>query len=163
MGALHEQESNAPLIPMDSFQHRDPPPPHAYTPLLSPVPSSSPSSPIPRKSILSPPPPPPSEGSPFDVSTVGPSASSSLGTALQDPLLLCDAKFARLIVQQVILPRLRVGVLKWKDRETLEFYPQNKDDVPPPPPPCHITPLILMACREKHVSTGLKWTKNSAS
>ena len=130
MGAFHEQESNVPLVPMDTFphsttQHNDPPP-YAYMP-LSPVTSET-SSPIPRKSLLSPPPP----EFPFDDSVaVSPSVipTSSLATTLQDPLLQCDVKFSRLIIQKIILPRLRVGVLKWKDRETLEFYPQNKDDV----------------------------------
>src|SRR5207237_3450348 len=92
-----------------------------------------------HKSIILPPP----EGNPL----LGPVTSHR--TTLTDPLLQCDAKFALLIVQQIILPRARVGVLKWKDRETLEFYPQNKDDVFPhatPDPRDNPFPRMLGMC-----------------
>jgi hypothetical protein len=46
-----------------------------------------------------------------------------------DPLSTCDARFADLILTHMILPRLRVGVLRWKDRESLEYVPQTKEDV----------------------------------
>jgi hypothetical protein len=146
MGILHEQETSLPLLPMDSphpgSQYNDPPP-YAYTP-LSPTASEpsdlSPRAMSPRKSILLPRPSLPDEA-PVPMVPV-----ASLGTTLQDPLLQCDAKFAQLIVHKIILPRVRVGVLKWKDRETLEFYPQNQDDVLPriliptfPPPECALS------------------------
>ena len=122
MGVLHEQDTSLPLLQMSSprsSSQSNAPPPYAYTPLSPTI--SEPSSPTPRKSLLLPPP----EGNPLLVPV------TSQRTTLSDPLLQCDAKFATLIIQQIILPRARVGVLKWKDRETLEFYPQNKDDVFP--------------------------------
>lgn len=147
MGVLREQETSLPLLEMASphpgTQYNEPPP-YAYTALVSPT-ASEPSSPEPMsprtgtgagKSILLPPP----EETPIVPIT------TNLRTTLTDPLLQCDAKFAQLIVQKIILPRTRVGVLKWKDRETLEFYPQNKDDVFPPtnliPQDNAISPMI---------------------
>ena len=53
----------------------------------------------------------------------------------RDPLSTCDTRFADIILANVIIPRLRVGVLRWKDRETFEFVPQTKEDVPPLPYP----------------------------
>ena len=132
MGFLHDQETNAPLMEMDPFPHipQREPPPYAYT-ALSPT-GSVPSSPtIPAtKTILVPPPPPPSEStrsSQIPNTPLSEFPFRPLNSA--DPLTTCDAKFADIIMTHVILPRLRVGVLKWKDRETFEFIPQTKDDV----------------------------------
>jgi hypothetical protein len=130
MGFLNDQETNAPLMEMDPFPHipQREPPPYAYTP-LSPT-ASIPSSPtIPTsKTILIPPPPSEStRSSQIPNTPLSEFPFRPLNSA--DPLTTCDAKFADIIMTHVILPRLRVGVLKWKDRETFEFIPQTKDDV----------------------------------
>jgi hypothetical protein len=122
MGAQHEQESNAPLIPMDPFPHlsntQHDPPPYEYMPL---TPSrSAPTSPIipPSKTVLVRPPVEPTQ------TPQPPIRLNSL-----DPLSTCDARFAKIILNNIIIPRLRVGVLRYKDRESFEYVPKTKEDV----------------------------------
>ena len=111
------------------------PPPYAYTPLTPTVsqPATPPASPPPQsptegKTILVPP-----QGESVRVSRILTAATRSeipvrvLSSC--DPLSTCDARFADIILTHVIIPRLRVGVLRWKDRETFEFVPQTKEDV----------------------------------
>ena len=129
MGIVNEEESNIPLNAMDSFSHtlqRDPPP-YAYTP-LTPQTESSPSSPIiASKTVLA---PPPSDGPHFSSTSVTPAPATPLRVLdSQDPLSTCDTRFADIVLKHIILPRLRVGVLRWKDRETFEYVPQTKEDV----------------------------------
>lgn len=131
MGIVHEQETNAPMVPMEALpgSSQSDPPPYAYTPL---TPSESPESPEPpmlgAKTVLV---PPPSEfGLSSNIPTT-PATSENFARVLdsRDPLSTCDAKFADLVLTHVIIPRLRVGVLRWKDRETLEYVPRTKEDV----------------------------------
>ena len=144
MGILHEQETNSPQLTSDPFPHlpqRDPPP-YAYSALTPTVsqPATPPATPPPApvtstevKTVLVP---------PTDLDSAR--DSQVLGTTTElpvrvldsrDPLSTCDARFADIILTHVIIPRLRVGVLRWKDRETFEFVPQTKEDVPHPPLP----------------------------
>jgi hypothetical protein len=131
MGVVH-QETNAPLIPMDSLPptpQRDPPP-YAYTPLTPSEPPSSPP-PIAGKTVLVPPPSDllsPPFSLPATPATPAPTTSLRVLDA-QDPLLTCDTRFADIVLTHIILPRLRVGVLRWKDRETFEYVPRTKEDV----------------------------------
>src|ERR1700738_2354618 len=128
MGIYHEQKSNAPFTPMDQFPHHtrhQDPPPYAYEPLTPST--SAPTSPvIPRadsKTILVPPPrnftPPPHVVAQSPLTALDP----------RNPLPTCDTRFANIILTNIILPRLRVGVMNWKDRETFEYVPQTKEDV----------------------------------
>jgi len=140
MGIVHEQETNALVTSSDPFPHlpqRDPPP-YVYAP-LSPSTSSHratpPVTPPPApamevKTVLAPPP---------DATTPSQNAIRVLDS--RDPLSTCDTRFADIILTQIILPRLRVGVLSWKDRETFEFVPQTKEDVFPRTP--HTLFLII--------------------
>src|SRR5271156_408989 len=158
MTVVQKQESG--LVPMDAnTPPHDPPPSYSYTP-LSPTTSSMPVtpatspplSPQPRpnaKTVLVPQPLTP-------VPVVGTAAATEgrrpvVMTVLKErePLTTCDSRFADLILTHVILPRLRVGVLKWKDMETFEYIPQTKDDVPPFPQhpipfPCPLSHLFKM-------------------
>jgi hypothetical protein len=125
MGAHHEQESNAPLIPMDPFPHlsntqRDPPP-YQYMPLTPESTESAPTSPtIPAsKTVLVPPPIQPAQTF----------ADDPVRLDSRDPLSSCDTRFANIILNNIILPRLRVGVMRYKDRESFEYVPKTKDDV----------------------------------
>ena len=115
------------------------PPPYAIHHLSSPA-LTPPGSPIQTKTVLVPPPTPPPATSqvshaPITLpTTTAPAAAKPVELRTldsRDPLSTCDARFADLILEQVILPRLRVGVLRWKDRESFEFVPQTKDDVQP--------------------------------
>jgi hypothetical protein len=69
------------------------------------------------------------------VSSSPPSSASAQIPSPQanssDPLLASDARFADLILANVILPRLRVGILQYKDKESFEYMRQSKADVPP--------------------------------
>ena len=134
MGIVHEQETNVRLIPMDPYptaSQRDPPP-YAYSP-LTPEPESSPSSPaINWKTVLIPPPSDVSTSSPVPATPATEIPTAEIPIRIldsRDPLSTCDARFADLVLTHIILPRLRVGVLRWKDRESLEFVPQTKEDV----------------------------------
>lgn len=130
MGIVHEQETNALVTSSDPFPHlpqRDPPP-YVYAPL---TPSSSHCATPP----VTPPPAPAMEAK--TVLVPPPDATTPSQTAIRvldsrDPLSTCDTRFADIILTHIILPRLRVGVLSWKDRETFEFVPQTKEDVSPP-------------------------------
>jgi hypothetical protein len=127
MGIKHEQESNARLIPMDPFPHLSQsgerePPPYAYTP-LTPT-TSAPTSPvIPASKAVSVPRP------------VSPAQRTEMSTFRtlnsNDPLSTCDSRLADIILTNIILPRLRVGVLRYKDRESFEYVPRSKEDVLP--------------------------------
>ena len=137
---------------MDSNPQEEDPPAYAYDP-QGPTP---PATPAPTgKTVLVPPPTPPRTISPFPVSstsntrvplaetplTIPPPSGAQLRTLdSRDPLSTCDARFADLILTHVIIPRLRVGVLRWKDRESLEYVPQTKEDVRLPR-----TPSLLLA------------------
>jgi hypothetical protein len=52
------------------------------------------------------------------------------GSTSTNPLPACDSRFADLIVNRIIMPRLRAGVLQGEDHETLEFVPRTRADVP---------------------------------
>src|SRR5262245_26452457 len=134
MGAVHEANANAPVTPTEA----DPPlhhrpqssPPHDPPPYIDPpLTPSSPEPSSPRHSVMNtgtpafvPPPPPQSS-----TSTQVPSAQANSS----DPLLASDARFADLILANVILPRLRVGILHYKDKESFEYMRQSKVDVSP--------------------------------
>jgi hypothetical protein len=128
MGIVHQQETIVSLIPMDPLptaSQRDPPP-YAYSPLTPESESSPPSPPIAGKTVLVPP--------PSEISTSAIPATPATETPVRildshDPLSTCDTRFADLVLTHIILPRLRVGVLRWKDRESLEFVPRTKEDV----------------------------------
>src|SRR5579862_1212385 len=114
----YEQETNAPMIPMDPFSNPpiQDPPPYAYAPL-------TPESSRPSRSV-SPygkavPSPPPSES--IETSQIPSTPRTWQPYNSVDPLMLSDERFADIILKNVILPRLRVGIYKWKDRESFEF------------------------------------------
>ena len=134
------------VIPIASHPREDDPPAYTYHPLSSrgPTPPGTPD--LTGKTILVPPPTPPRTISPALVSPLSntrvplsatPTTIPALSGAelrtldSRDPLSTCDARFADLILTHVIIPRLRVGVLRWKDRESLEYVPQTKEDVRP--------------------------------
>ena len=137
MTVIQKQESG--LVPMEANNPHDPPPSYSYTPLsrttssmpVTPA-TSPPLSPQPRpnaKTVLAPQP-----ITPVPVINTVPRTEDRRPVMMnvlkeRQPLSTCDSRFADLILTQAILPRLRVGVLKWKDRETFEYIPQTKDDV----------------------------------
>lgn len=131
MGIVHEQETNAPVNSNDPFPHlpqRDPPP-YTYT-ILTPSTSASQLTTPPA----TPPPAPATEVKTVLVpapDTTTPSQNAIRALDSRDPLSTCDERFADVILTQIIIPRLRVGVLSWKDRETFEFVPRTKEDVCP--------------------------------
>ena len=134
MGIVHQQETNIRMIPMDPFptaSQRDPPP-YAYSP-LTPESDTSPSSPpITGKTVLVPPPSEISTSSPIPATPATEIPTTEIPIRIldsHDPLSTCDSRFADLVLTHIIIPRLRVGVLRWKDRESLEFVPQTKEDV----------------------------------
>jgi hypothetical protein len=47
----------------------------------------------------------------------------------EDPLTEKDARFAELIMMHVIQPRLRIGGLKWKDRNSFQYMRRTEEDV----------------------------------
>ena len=67
--------------------------------------------------------PPPYAALPSIVPTQDASSSS------ENPLPACDARFADLIFNRILMSRLRAGVLEGEDRETLEFVPRTRTDV----------------------------------
>jgi len=145
MTAFPENQQTG-VIPIASHPREDDPPAYTYHPLSSrgPTPPGTPD--LTGKTILVPPPTPPRTISPALVSPLSntrvplsatPTTIPALSGAelrtldSRDPLSTCDARFADLILTHVIIPRLRVGVLRWKDRESLEYVPQTKEDVRP--------------------------------
>jgi len=137
MTVIQKQESG--LVPMEANNPHDPPPSYSYTP-LSPTTSSMPVTPA-TSPPLSPQPHPnaktvlvPQPITPVPAISTVPRTEDRRPVMMnvlkeRQPLSTCDSRFADLILTQAILPRLRVGVLKWKDRETFEYIPQTKDDV----------------------------------
>jgi len=128
-----------------SNAHGDAPPSYEYTPLsmTSPSPPTSPA--ITPKTPISPhhsntvyavqspeiPPTPISGTGPI----LGPVASSlPPPVRYPDPKSwpTCDAKFADVILANVILPRLRVGIFRDTDRKSFEYERRTKEDVPSP-------------------------------
>lgn len=134
MGIVHEQETGLLMIPMDlspTASQRDPPP-YAYSPLTPPPESSPSSAPITGKTVLVPPPSDISSFSPIPATPATEVPTAEVPVRIldsRDPLSTCDSRFADLVLTHIILPRLRVGVLRWKDRESLEFVPRTKEDV----------------------------------
>jgi hypothetical protein len=126
MTVIHEQETGnyVAMAPLSQYSQHDPPP-YAYSP-LGQTDSPNAATPAGGKTILV---PPPSEipSAPIPAAPVAESPLRLLDS--HDPLSTCDARFADLILTHIILPRLRVGVLRWKDYESLEFVPQTKEDV----------------------------------
>jgi hypothetical protein len=128
-------ETNVPMIPMDSFGRNafQEPPPYAYTPLSddhaeSSAPTSPRFSPVIKPVNANIPPPRESIG----TSQVPPTPSASAPAINStDPLILSDERFAEIILTNVIQPRLRVGMFKWKDTESFEYLRQSKEDVSP--------------------------------
>ena len=129
----YDQETNAPMISMDTLTYpsQTDPPAYSYSAL---TPSSSragsprltPSTKVP---LLPPPPRNESVGTSHIPRTPSTEGAAVLPNISIDPILSFDTRFAELIVSQIILPRLRVGVLRWKDRESFAYIPQSKDDV----------------------------------
>jgi len=126
---------------MDSNPQEEDPPAYAYH-AQGPTPPATPA--LTGKTVLVPPPTPPRTISPVPLSPPSNTRVPLAGTPItiplpsgaelrtldsRDPLSSCDARFADLILTHVITPRLRVGVLRWKDRESLEYVPQTKEDV----------------------------------
>ena len=102
MGNPHDQESNVPLL-TEPLPELDPPP-YVY-----------------------------SEPGPSTSRTTGPTTQSGPGTTApmdsRNPIPACDARFADIVMTNIILPRLQVGVLQWEDRESLKYIRQTRSDV----------------------------------
>ena len=82
--------------------------------------------------------PPPyvsSENVPSASRDIGPLADTGPGMTppmdSRNPIPACDARFADIVMTNIIAPRVQVGVLQWEDNETLKYIRQTGNDVFP--------------------------------